>query len=282
MEVERWVREGLVDVLLVGMGHLPSRLRLDQFVSLGRAHGVPVYATLNGNSYRAGGLGRALWPARVSGGNARQRRLLPPGGRGRHLPLQLRQRADPGAEPRGVRFGPQRIGGGGDPGGQEQDLRHPLHGPHRRAHHPGVRVGPAAGGPGSGGDQAAAADGTGRRPRGRPLSHQSLDRREPEGGSPLGPSEPHPASRPGPGGALVSRGGAGRDHAQRLQRVGPPVGRPGRGGLSPESLPRPASSGRTGWVGSGTREPWWRNSPRAGWCGNRGRKGKRRFGKGVP
>ena len=54
MEVERWVREGLVDVLLVGMGHLPSRLRLDQFVSLGRAHGVPVYATLNGNSYRAG------------------------------------------------------------------------------------------------------------------------------------------------------------------------------------------------------------------------------------
>ncbi|MCY3776380.1 MAG: hypothetical protein OXH11_10380 [Candidatus Aminicenantes bacterium] len=54
MEVEAWVREGLVDVLLVGMGHLPSRLRLDQFVSLGRAHGVPVYATLNGNSYRAG------------------------------------------------------------------------------------------------------------------------------------------------------------------------------------------------------------------------------------
>ena len=54
LEVERWVREGLVDVLLVGMGHLPSRLRLDQFVSLGRTHGVPVYATLNGNSYRAG------------------------------------------------------------------------------------------------------------------------------------------------------------------------------------------------------------------------------------
>ena len=54
MEVERWVREGLLDVLLVGMGHLPSRLRLDQFVSLGRARGVPVYATLNGNSYRAG------------------------------------------------------------------------------------------------------------------------------------------------------------------------------------------------------------------------------------
>ena len=54
MEVERWVQEGLVDVLLVGMGHLPTRLRLDQFLALGEAHGVPVYATLNANSYRAG------------------------------------------------------------------------------------------------------------------------------------------------------------------------------------------------------------------------------------
>ena len=154
MEVERWVREGLVDVLLVGMGHLPSRLRLDQFVSLGRAHGVPVYATLNGNSYRAGAWeGLYGRPVFREGMRASAAYYHQEGADGFYL-VQLRQRADPGAEPGGVHLGAQRTGGGGDPGGQEQGLRHSLHGTYRRTHHPGIRVGPAARGPGSGGNQA--------------------------------------------------------------------------------------------------------------------------------
>ena len=57
MEVERWAREGLVDVLLVGMGFMPSVLKIDQWVSLGRQHGIQIYPTINTNAYRYG-----IWP----------------------------------------------------------------------------------------------------------------------------------------------------------------------------------------------------------------------------
>lgn len=49
-DVAAWLSEGLVDIMVVGMGYLPYALRLDQWLSLGEKHGVPVYPSLNTNS----------------------------------------------------------------------------------------------------------------------------------------------------------------------------------------------------------------------------------------
>ncbi len=51
LDVERWLAEGLVDVLTVGMGYMPYVLRLDEWVALGRRHGVPIYPSVNTNAY---------------------------------------------------------------------------------------------------------------------------------------------------------------------------------------------------------------------------------------
>ena len=50
-DVETWLAEGLIDVLVVGMGYLPYSLRLDRWLALGRRHGVPVYPSVNTNTY---------------------------------------------------------------------------------------------------------------------------------------------------------------------------------------------------------------------------------------
>ena len=47
LDVGAWVSEGLVDVLIVGMGYQPYTLRLDQWKALGDRHGVPIYPSLN-------------------------------------------------------------------------------------------------------------------------------------------------------------------------------------------------------------------------------------------
>lgn len=54
MDVEAWLAEGLVDILLVGMGYLPSVLKIDQWVALGKRYGVQVYPSINTNAYRHG------------------------------------------------------------------------------------------------------------------------------------------------------------------------------------------------------------------------------------
>ncbi len=47
LDVEAWLSEGLVDVLIVGMGFMPFTLRLDQWKALGERYGVPIYPSLN-------------------------------------------------------------------------------------------------------------------------------------------------------------------------------------------------------------------------------------------
>ena len=54
MEVERWCREGLVDVLLVGLGYMPSQVPIDQWVELASRYPVQIYPTINPNTFRAG------------------------------------------------------------------------------------------------------------------------------------------------------------------------------------------------------------------------------------
>ena len=51
-DVEAWLREGLVDVLVVGMGYLPYALRLDQWLALGKQYGVPIYPSVNTNTFQ--------------------------------------------------------------------------------------------------------------------------------------------------------------------------------------------------------------------------------------
>ncbi len=50
-DVQTWLEEGLVDILTVGMGYLPYALRMDQWQSLGENCGVPVYPSLNTNTF---------------------------------------------------------------------------------------------------------------------------------------------------------------------------------------------------------------------------------------
>ena len=51
LDAETWVSEGLLDVLVVGMGYLPYSVRLDQWLELGREYRVPVYPCVNTNTY---------------------------------------------------------------------------------------------------------------------------------------------------------------------------------------------------------------------------------------
>ena len=47
LDVERWLSEGLVDVLVVGMGFVPYNFRLDEWLALGERYGLPIYPSLN-------------------------------------------------------------------------------------------------------------------------------------------------------------------------------------------------------------------------------------------
>ena len=51
LNVESWLQQGLVDVLVVGMGYMPYVLRLDEWLDLGRRYGVQVYPSVNTNTY---------------------------------------------------------------------------------------------------------------------------------------------------------------------------------------------------------------------------------------
>ena len=51
LDVEAWLQEGLIDVLVVGLGYMPYVLRLDEWLALGRRYGVPVYPSVNTNTY---------------------------------------------------------------------------------------------------------------------------------------------------------------------------------------------------------------------------------------
>ncbi len=54
LDVQAWAREGLVDVLLVGLGYMPDQLAIGQWVRLAGETGVQVYPSINPNTMRAG------------------------------------------------------------------------------------------------------------------------------------------------------------------------------------------------------------------------------------
>lgn len=54
MEVERWTDEGLVDVLIVGLGYLPSLVPIEEWLELGKRHDVQIYPSMNANAFRWG------------------------------------------------------------------------------------------------------------------------------------------------------------------------------------------------------------------------------------
>ena len=282
MEVERWVREGLVDVLLVGMGHLPSRLRLDQFVSLGRAHGVPVYATLNGNSYRAGAWeGLYGRPVFREGMRASAAYYHQEGAAGIYL---FNYANEPTQELSREEF----ISALSELGEAETLAgKNKVYGIHSTAH---------TGGPIIQGSESA-------------LLPVVLDRVETKLPLQMGPDADDENAR-----FRISLWTAeSREDTHlwvRLNHTLLPTRRSGRSpGItwtsppgscaaaptswascrtsrrevrSPESSLLPASRGRTGWVGNGMRGPWWTSSPRAGWCGIRVRKAETNRRKGVP
>jgi hypothetical protein len=51
LDVETWVKEELVDVLIVGMGYCPYLVKMDEWMALGRQYHVPVYPSVNTNTY---------------------------------------------------------------------------------------------------------------------------------------------------------------------------------------------------------------------------------------
>jgi len=53
-DVETWLAEGLVDVIVMGMGYMPYVMPVAQWVELGKRYGVPVYPSVNTNTYGTG------------------------------------------------------------------------------------------------------------------------------------------------------------------------------------------------------------------------------------
>ncbi|MCK5734362.1 MAG: hypothetical protein KAI38_09250, partial [Candidatus Latescibacteria bacterium] len=51
LDVEAWLEEELVDVLVVGMGYVVYDMKLDQWREMGACYGVPVYPSLNINTF---------------------------------------------------------------------------------------------------------------------------------------------------------------------------------------------------------------------------------------
>lgn len=46
-DVQAWLRQGMVDILLVGIGFMPYSILLDECKALGHRHEVPIYPSLN-------------------------------------------------------------------------------------------------------------------------------------------------------------------------------------------------------------------------------------------
>ena len=47
LDVEQWLKEGLLDLLMVGGGYMPYGARLRQFIDLAHRYGVPAYPSMN-------------------------------------------------------------------------------------------------------------------------------------------------------------------------------------------------------------------------------------------
>ena len=50
-DVRAWLAEGLIDVLVVGLGYLPYNYKMRQWRALGDEFGVPVYPSVNTNTF---------------------------------------------------------------------------------------------------------------------------------------------------------------------------------------------------------------------------------------
>ena len=74
MDVQTWLEQDLIDILIVGGGYAPWLLPVEEWVEAARPHGVPVYPCMNqckeslpmvralaSNWYRAGGDGLYFW-----------------------------------------------------------------------------------------------------------------------------------------------------------------------------------------------------------------------------
>lgn len=55
IDIERWLAEGLLDVLATGGGYIPFTMPTRELVELGHAHGVQVYPTISGSGMRGQG-----------------------------------------------------------------------------------------------------------------------------------------------------------------------------------------------------------------------------------
>jgi len=53
IDIEAWLAEGLVDLLVTGGGYVPFTMPTKELVELGHAHHVPVYPTISGGGMRA-------------------------------------------------------------------------------------------------------------------------------------------------------------------------------------------------------------------------------------
>ena len=51
LDVETWLKEGLVDVLIVGVGYLPYLIPSSEWLSLSKKYGIAVYPAVNTNTY---------------------------------------------------------------------------------------------------------------------------------------------------------------------------------------------------------------------------------------
>ena len=47
LDVERWLKEGLLDLLMVGGGYMPYAGRLKEFVDMAHSYGIPAYPSIN-------------------------------------------------------------------------------------------------------------------------------------------------------------------------------------------------------------------------------------------
>ena len=70
LDLEAWAREGLVDVLLVGLGYMPDQLSIGQWVRLRRGDGGAGVSVHQSQHHAGGGLGDSAGQASVPRGNA--------------------------------------------------------------------------------------------------------------------------------------------------------------------------------------------------------------------
>ena len=85
IDVERWLREDLLDVLVVGSGYQPLSMPMKKIVELGHAHGVPVYPNISNSGMEQWGGRLEAWRGGRLQCVARRRR--------RHQPFQLVSRS---------------------------------------------------------------------------------------------------------------------------------------------------------------------------------------------